>query len=155
MNWKRLTLALLLAGCSLASAAPVDDAARMDQVVQHFVDTQQFMGAVLVARGDEIVFDTAYGHANLEWQIANTPTVKFRLGSITKQFTAVSLLLLEERGKLALGDPIKRHYPQAPPAWDAITLQHLLTHSSGIPSFTSFPEFQKLKQFPTPVADVI
>ena len=155
MNWKRLTLALLLAGCSLASAAPVDDAARMDQVVQHFVDTQQFMGAVLVARGDEIVFDKAYGHANLEWQIANTPTVKFRLGSITKQFTAVSLLLLEERGKLALGDPIKRHYPQAPPTWDAITLQHLLTHSSGIPSFTSFPEFQKLKQFPTPVADVI
>jgi CubicO group peptidase (beta-lactamase class C family) len=101
------------------------------------------------------VFNKAYGKANLEWDIANTPTTKYRIGSITKQFTSASILLLEERGKLQLDDPIKKHYSGAPAAWDAITLKHLLTHTSGIANFTSFPEFPKLKQFQTPVMDLI
>src|ERR1700742_2508843 len=86
------------------TAAPcvAQEAARLDQVVQSYVRNQTFMGTVLVARGSEVIFSKGYGSANLEWEIPNTPATKFRLGSITKQFTAASILLLEERGKLKL-----------------------------------------------------
>jgi CubicO group peptidase (beta-lactamase class C family) len=63
-----------------------------------------------------------YGSANLEWNIPNSPTTKFRLGSVTKQFTAASILLLEERGKLKTDDPVKKFVPDAPAAWDKITI---------------------------------
>lgn len=95
--------------------------------------------------------DKGYGFANLEWQVSNTPTTKFRLGSITKQFTAASILLLEERGKLKVEDPVKKYMPDAPAAWDKVTIFHLLTHTSGIPSFTSFPDYEtKQAQSMTP-----
>ena len=81
-----------------------------------------------------------YGSANLEWNIPNTPSTKFRLGSITKQFTAAAILLLAEQNKLALEDPVKKHWPNAPAAWDTITIFHLLTHTSGIPNNTNDAE---------------
>jgi CubicO group peptidase (beta-lactamase class C family) len=99
------------------------------------------MGSVLVAQDGKILLDHGYGFANLEWQVPNSPATKFRLGSITKQFTAASILLLEERGKLKVEDPVKKYMPDAPAAWDKITIFHVLTHTSGIPSFTSFPDF--------------
>ena len=86
----------------MSAAAP--NLARMEQVIQSFVSDKQFMGAVLVARGNEILLDKGYGSANLEWNIPDSPKTKFRLGSITKQFTAASILLLEERGKLSVND---------------------------------------------------
>src|SRR5882757_6053848 len=78
----------------------IDQASRMDQVVQSYVTSKRFMGSVLVARGKEILLSKGYGSANLEWDLPNSPSTKFRLGSLTKQFTAASILLLEERGKL-------------------------------------------------------
>ena len=84
---------------ALAAVAHAQETDRMDQLIQPLVDAKQFMGSVLVARGDQIVFNKAYGSANLEWNIANTPTTKYRIGSITKQFTSASILLLEERGQ--------------------------------------------------------
>jgi CubicO group peptidase (beta-lactamase class C family) len=113
----------------------------MDQVVQSYAKNGQFMGSVLVARGAEVVMSKGYGSANLEWNVANDSSTKFRLGSVTKQFTAAAILLLEERGKLKVEDLVKKHLPDAPAAWDKITIFHLLTHSSGIPSFTSFPDY--------------
>lgn len=113
----------------------------MEQVVQPYVDRHEFMGTVLVAQGDRIIFDKGYGSADLEWKVANTPDAKFRLGSITKQFTAACILLLEERGKLKTSDLVKQHMPDAPAAWDKVTIFHLLTHTSGIPSFTEFPDY--------------
>ena len=76
----------------------------IERSVQTFVANKQFMGTVLVARGDEVLFSRGYGSANLEWNIPNTPNTKFRLGSITKQFTATAILLLEERGKLSVDE---------------------------------------------------
>lgn len=90
------------------------------------------MRSVLVARGSEVLFARGYGMANLEWNIPNTPTTKFRLASVSKQFTAVAILLLEERGKLKVGDPIKSYIPDASAAWDGVTIHHLLSHTSGI-----------------------
>lgn len=127
----------------------------MDQIVQSFVTGDKFMGTVLVARGSEVLFSKGYGFANLEWNVPNTPDTKFRLGSVTKQFTAASILLLEERGKLSVSDPVKKHMPDAPAAWDKVTLYHVLTHTSGIPSFTGFPDYVKLEPFATTAAELV
>ena len=127
----------------------------MEEVVQTYVKNKTFMGAVLVARGSEVILSKGYGSANLEWDVPNTPATKFRLGSITKQFTAASILLLAERGKLTLDDPIKMYVPDAPKEWDRITIFNLLTHSSGIPNFTSLPDYKSLKLAEMPVAKTI
>src|SRR5882757_6548389 len=112
---------------------------RMQQVVQNYVDNKSFMGVVLVAEKDKVLLSQGYGDADLEWGIKNTPDAKFRIGSLTKQFTAASILLLQERGKLKLEDPVKTWLPDAPASWEKITVFHLLTHTSGIPNFTGGP----------------
>ena len=150
---KTLLRALVLV--LIATPCLAQDAARMEEVVQTHVRDKSFMGAVLVARGTDVILSKGYGSANLEWAVPNTPTTKFRLGSITKQFTAASILLLEERGKLKLDDPIKKYVPEAPAAWDTITIFNLLTHSSGIPNFTSLPDYSSLKFRDTPVAKTV
>src|ERR1700675_4716557 len=141
---RRVTITLLLAGACVA-----EDLARMEQVVQSYVSDKKFMGSVLVARGDEVLLSKGYGSANLEWNIPNSPATKFRLGSVTKQFTAASILLLEERGKLKTDDLVKKYMPDAPAAWDKITIFHLLTHTSGIPNFTGFAEYGPTESLPT------
>jgi CubicO group peptidase (beta-lactamase class C family) len=146
----RLTLALLL-----AASACAQDITRMEQVIESYTPNHAFMGAVLVARGADVLLSKGYGFANLEWDVPNTPATKFRLGSITKQFTAASILLLQDRGKLNVQDPVKKYMPDAPPAWDKITIYHLLTHTSGIPSFTGFPEYPKWEPFATTPAEAV
>ena len=142
------SMLLLGAGaCSYTFAqAPVD---RMDQIVRLYSDNHQFMGSVLVAQGDKMVFEKSYGDANLEWNIPDDSLTKFRIGSMTKQFTAASILLLEERGKLSTDDYVKKYMPDAPAAWEKITIYNLLTHTSGIPSFTSFPDYRTSEATPT------
>jgi CubicO group peptidase (beta-lactamase class C family) len=150
--YRRISTPLLLAvvsGSGAALCVAQSPVSRMDQVVQSYVDAKQFMGSVLVAQGDKTLLNKGYGFANLEWNIPDSPSTKFRLGSITKQFTAASILLLEERGKLKTDDPVKQYLPDAPPAWDKITIFNLLTHTSGIPSFTSFPDYRSTEAMPT------
>ena len=118
----------------------------MQQVIQNYVDNKSFMGAVLVAEKDKVLLQQGYGSADLEWKIPNSVTTKFRIASITKQFTAVSILLLQERGKLKIEEPVKTYLPDAPKTWDKITVYNLLTHTSGIPNLTNLPEFQTFKQ---------
>lgn len=143
-----MKLVLVVAFLALAllpgAAQPAPDTARMDQIIQGSVGDKQFMGAVLVARDGQVVFEKAYGAANLEWDVANTTDTRFRLGSLTKQFTAASILLLEERGKLKLDDPVKTYLPDAPASWDKVTLYNLLTHTSGIPNMTEFDNFKEV-----------
>jgi len=131
------------------------DLARMEQVVQSYAANRQFMGSVLVAKGGEVLLSKGYGSANLEWDVPNSPATKFRLGSITKQFTAASILLLQERGKLNVNDPVSKHMADAPAAWDKVTIYNLLTHTSGIPSFTGFPEYPKWEPFATTAAEAV
>ena len=134
-------------GLLLATVGLAQDLARMDEVVHYNVSNKKFMGSVLVARSEEILLNKGYGSANLEWNIPNSPATKFRLGSVTKQFTAAAILLLEERGKLKTDDPVKKFMSDAPTAWEMITIYHLLTHTSGIPNFTSFPDYPSQKPF--------
>jgi len=132
-----------------AAAQASPGPSRMTEVIQAYVSTNKFMGCVLVARGNDVLLNKGYGFANLEWDMPSTPSGKFRLGSITKQFTAASILLLEERGKLKVDDPVKKYMADAPVAWDKITIFHLLTHTSGIPSFTGFPDYAAQEPFST------
>ena len=149
MSW-RFAFPILLAAYAMAQ-----DPARIDQVAQSYAKGHKFMGAVLVARGSRVLFSRGYGFADLEWQVPNSPETKFRLGSVTKQFTAACILLLEERGKLKVDDPVKNYVTDAPAAWDKITIFHLLTHTSGIPNFTAFPDYAKLEPFPTTAAELV
>ena len=96
--------------------------------------------AVLVAREGKIVFQGGFGFADLEKKIPVTPETKFRIGSVTKQFTAAAILRLADDGKLALTDTLEKFFPGFPRGGE-ITVHHLLTHTSGIHSFTSKPEF--------------
>jgi len=127
----------------------------MEQVIQSYVKAGTFMGTVLVARDGTVVLDKAYGSANVEWDIPNTPTTKFRLGSITKQFTAASILLLDERGTLKIDDTIRTYLADVPASWNGITVHNLLTHTSGILNFTALPEYRTVKLSATPVDTVI
>ncbi|MCX8476479.1 MAG: serine hydrolase [Sphingomonas sp.] len=138
----------LLALSLAATPALAQDPGRMQQVIAADADKGEFMGAVLVARDGQVLLDRGYGSANLEWKIPNDGDTKFRLGSITKQFTAAAILLLQERGKLSLDAPIKTYLPDAPAAWDKVTVRHLLSHTSGIPSFTSFDDYSKSRPLP-------
>ena len=134
--------------CAAQEALP-----RMEQIIQSY--NKVFMGAVLVAEDGKVLLSKGYGSANLEWSIPDSPSTKFRLGSITKQFTAASILLLEERGKLNIDDPVKKYMPDAPSAWDKITIYNLLTHTSGIPSFTSFPDYESTEATSTTPKELV
>jgi CubicO group peptidase (beta-lactamase class C family) len=127
----------------------------MEQVVQAEVAKKVFMGSVLVARGGDIVLSKGYGMANVEWEIPNAPSTKFRLGSITKQFTAASILLLEQRGKLSVEERVKTYLPDVPASWDRITVRNLLTHTGGIPNFTALPAYREMQVSPTSPEKII
>ncbi len=145
---RKITVAFFLLTIRVSICLAQDNVARMDEVVRSYVNAKQFMGSVLVARDGKVILSKGYGSANLEWGVPNSPSAKFRLGSITKQFTAACILLLEERGKLKVEDPVKKYMPDAPAAWDKITIFNLLTHTSGIPSFTGFPDYHSMEAIP-------
>jgi len=113
---------------------------KLAQQMDEFVRARDFSGVVLVARNGQVLFQKAYGSANREHGVANKLDTKFRLGSVTKQFTAMAIMILTERGKLSVTDPICKYIENCPTAWSAITIHHLLTHTSGIPDFTDFPD---------------
>ncbi|MDX2150987.1 MAG: serine hydrolase domain-containing protein [Bryobacteraceae bacterium] len=141
----RRALLLLVAAAALDAQDP---AVRLDATLQN---RPGFMGAVLVAKDGKPVIMRGYGKANLEWDIANTSTTKFRLGSVSKQFTAAAILVLEQQGKLSVSDLISKHLPDTPPAWQHITIHQLLTHTSGIPNFTAQPFYQTDMTLPAPL----
>ena len=126
---------------------------RLDEVAKSFTPHDAFMGAALVVSGDAVLLDKGYGMASLEWGIPNTPETKFRLGSLTKQFTATLVLLLQQDGKLNIADPVSKYLPDAPKAWEKITVAELLGHTSGIPNFTNDKAFGMWSQSPRTVAE--
>jgi CubicO group peptidase (beta-lactamase class C family) len=116
----------------------------IDDLVQQSYKPTEPGVAVIVARAGEIIFRKAHGMANLELGVPIEPDMVFRIGSITKQFTAVAILMLAEQGKLALDDSIGKFLPDYPTHDHLITITHLLTHTSGIKSYTAMPEWPAL-----------
>jgi CubicO group peptidase (beta-lactamase class C family) len=119
-------------------------AEQIDKLMNLYSDYGQFNGSILVADAGKVIYKKGFGMANMEWNIPNQPDTKHRLGSVTKQFTSMLILQLVEQGKLKLDAPITTYLPDYPKAsGDKITIHHLLTHTSGIPNYTSFPNFVK------------
>ncbi|MEM9311978.1 MAG: serine hydrolase domain-containing protein [Pseudomonadota bacterium] len=152
---RALAAAAPLALAFASTAAQAQTSEELAATVAPEAESGAYMGAALVAKGDTVILDKAWGEADLEWGIANTTDTKFRIGSVTKQFTSVSILLLQEQGKLNLDDPIAQHFPEAPEAWQAITIRNLLRHTAGVPNVTSLPEFANISRTPISQDDLI
>ncbi len=136
-------LVLLLAACFQPARAQ-DKVAQIDALLAKYHEYGQFNGAVLVAENGAVIYKKGFGDANMEWGVANTPATKFRIGSVTKQFTATLILQLMEEGKISLDGTISDYLPGYPPVQgDKVTIHHLLTHTSGIPSYTGLPGFMQ------------
>jgi CubicO group peptidase (beta-lactamase class C family) len=112
----------------------------IDDYVARQMQTLRLPGlALAVVRGGKVVTLRSYGKANLETDVPVTRDTVFELGSLTKQFTAVAVMMLAEDGRLRLDDGIAAHLPEVPEAWRAITIRHLLTHSSGLQDYLTIP----------------
>ncbi|MEM6426064.1 MAG: serine hydrolase domain-containing protein, partial [Cyanobacteria bacterium P01_D01_bin.128] len=121
--------------------------AELDAYLQAHYETGRFMGAAIVSQSDEFqsgetVFVNSYGMANLEHQVPHTRSTKFRIGSITKQFTAAAILQLQDRGLLDVQAPVATYLPDYPNG-ERIALHHLLTHTAGIPNLKDYLELIK------------
>lgn len=123
-----------------------DKAQKIEQLLSKYNEYGQFNGSALVAENGKVIFKKGFGSANMEWNIPNQPDTKFRLGSITKQFTALLIVKLAEEGKIKLDAPVTTYVPDYPKEnGDKITIHQLLTHTSGIPNYTNAPNFLKEK----------
>jgi CubicO group peptidase (beta-lactamase class C family) len=124
---------LLLACSTLAQTPdPVDD------YIHSEMQKRQIPGlALLVIRDGQIVKAQGYGFSNVELQVPVKPETIFQSGSVGKQFTATAVMMLVEEGKLSLGDPLMKFFPDAPPAWKNVKVRHLLSHTGG---FTDYPK---------------
>jgi CubicO group peptidase (beta-lactamase class C family) len=144
------------------SVSPADDSALvstptalMAAYLRSLVASQHFSGVVRVSRGERLLWTCAYGEACREWHVPNTPATAFHIGSISKQFTAAAVLLLQDAGRLGVGDSLGHWLPDAPTAWRSITIHQLLTHTSGIPDLVRLPEFAELATRRTTLDDEI
>lgn len=142
--------ALSLAVFQSVSAQRLSDtqiASEIDKYMKAAVEHERFTGSILVARDGKPILSRGYGLANIEHDIPNTPKTVFRLASVTKQFTAASIMMLQERGRLNVSDPFCKYLTDCPALWQPITIKQLLTMTHGIPNVTSI-ELGALRAFP-------
>ena len=121
--------------------------ARLDQRVQEYAGRNLFSGVVLVARGDEILYEKAVGLADRTFQVPNTAATKFHIASVSKPITAAAILLLADRRKLSLTDPVSKFVLDFPNG-EHITIEQLLTHYSGLADASSSAEYDDWSRFP-------
>src|SRR5690625_1915107 len=114
---------------------------KFDKHISKLSESGKFSGSVLVSLDGKIVLSKGYGMANYELDVPNTPQTVFRIGSLTKQFTALAVMQLVEKGLIALEDRITKYLPVS--ALEEVTIHHLLSHTSGIWNYTDSPEFLK------------
>ena len=132
---------LALQGHGLAQSQS-QKAAKIDEVMTLANKYRLFNGSVLVAENGKVIYKKGFGLANMEWNIPNTPETRFRLGSITKQFTATLILQLVEQGKIKLDGKLSDYLPDyRKDVGEKVTIHQLLNHTSGIPSYTGLPGF--------------
>jgi CubicO group peptidase (beta-lactamase class C family) len=137
-----LLLILLAQSYSPYAADTPDRATKIDKLMLQYAECCSFTGTVLVSDHDEVIFKKGYGLANREWNISNTPDVKFRLGSITKQFTSMLIMQHVGKGTIKLDGHLSDYLPYyRHDTGSKVTISQLLSHTSGIPSFTDNPKF--------------
>ncbi|HYN03395.1 MAG TPA: serine hydrolase [Vicinamibacteria bacterium] len=149
---------LLLASTAAPGVPPaaVTSTAAIDTLLKGSFSADRPGAAVIVVKDGRTLFRKAYGMADLELGVTLQPDMVFRLGSITKQFTAAAILMLAEEGKLSLQDPIEKHLVGYPTQGHVITIEHLLTHTSGIQSYTDMPGWMTSRiQGPMTVTELV
>src|SRR6266404_3062580 len=120
---------LLIAYCpAQTSTSDQNLVSKIDEYMNATTKSGLFMGSILVARDGKVLVSRGYGRANLEWNVPNTPQTRFDIASVAKTFTATLVLMLQERGKLSVEDPICKYLDDCSDAWRQVTSQHLLTH---------------------------
>lgn len=146
----RLVVAFFVCFFAVANAALAQDkiagekADKIHEVLGKYHDYGLFNGSALVAERGKVIYKSGHGEANMEWHIPNASDTRFRLGSITKQFTSLVIMQLVEEGKIELQAAMSKYLPDyRKDTGERVTVHHLLTHTSGIPSYTSQPEFSK------------
>lgn len=146
----RFILICILSLNLLVSAAPVkaqNKPQKIDELLKSYYDAGQFNGSALVVEQGKIIYKKSFGYANFEWKIPNTPDTKFRIGSITKSFTAILALQLAEQEKLNLDNKISDYLPDfSSKIGDKISVRQLLTHTSGLPDYNDVPDFFRAVQ---------
>jgi CubicO group peptidase (beta-lactamase class C family) len=147
--------ALVVITLAISEAQAQQLVSKVDEYLSAAAREGKFSGSVLIAREGKVLVSKGYGMASLELGVPNTPRMKFRIGSLSKQFTAMAVMILQERGKLKAQDPVCKYVPECPPAWAEVTLHHLLTHTSGIPELLSLPGFQQTMALPSPVGRTV
>jgi len=150
--------ALLLAFTSAVlpqTLSPAELTAKVNEYMDAAVRVDGFSGSIMIAKDGTPLISKGYGMANIELNVPNGPETVYRLGSITKQFTGLSIAILQERGKLSVDDPICKYFENCPEAWQPIRISHLLAHNSGIPSYTAFPDFTKTTILPTTTSEML
>ncbi len=159
LSFTSAALLVVAAAVPLAAqtqSAGADSGALYEEVLRSAYPVDQPGATALVARGAEIEYLGAAGMASLELGVPLAPDMVFEIGSITKQFTAAAIMMLAEEGKLSIDDPITRHLPDYPAYGDGITIEHLLTHTSGIFSYTNIDEYMMSEiRKDIPVAELI
>jgi CubicO group peptidase (beta-lactamase class C family) len=150
-----LSSVLLLTAATNAFAQ--QNVKQIDGLMKQYYDYGQFNGSILVAEKGKIIYEKGFGMANMEWAIPNQPDTKFRIGSVTKQFTAALILQLVAEGKIKLDGKISDYLTDyRKDTGEKVTIHQLLNHTSGIPSYTSRPDFfPEVSRNPYGVADFI
>ncbi len=138
-----------------AQVASQSLAQKMDQLAASYYKNNEPGATVIVTKDGKTLFRKAYGMSDMQAKRSMQPDDVMRLGSITKQFTAVSILTLVDEGKLALSDTVQSVFPDYPDTGKKITIEHLLTHTSGIPSYTSKPGFFSMMDKDLSVAEMV
>lgn len=150
-----LSCMFLLAAFSPAQQIPDAELdQRIDAYIRSFIDTGNFSGAVLVGRAGKVIFRRAYGMANYELQVPNSPEIRFHIASVSKPFTAAAILQLQEQGKLHISDKVSAYLPDFPHG-NEITLDNLLTHTSGLPNINDLPDYDTFARSPHSVQELV
>jgi CubicO group peptidase (beta-lactamase class C family) len=135
-------IAFVLLGAATSAVASSGKAKQIDALMNAYHELELFNGSVLVAQDGKVIVEKGYGLANMEWVIPNRPDTKFRIGSITKQFTSMLIMQLVQEDKLDLEATLADLLPYyRKDTGSQVTLHHLLNHTSGIPSYTGLPDF--------------
>jgi CubicO group peptidase (beta-lactamase class C family) len=132
------SLIILLFGVNGAAAQVPAVPDTVDRFIRAELKRQRIPGmSVAILRGDRVLLARGYGFANLEHRVPATDSTVYAVGSLSKQFTAAAIVLLSQQGRLGLDDPISRYLPEGSAVWSAVTIRHLLTHTSGVPQDTT------------------
>ena len=149
-----LTCLLFIAVSEIKAQSDESKAKKIDSLFTVYSEKNMFSGSLLIAKKGKVLLSKGYGKANYSFDIPNTAQTKFKLASVSKQFTATAIIKLAEQGKLSTEDKLTKYINDYPNG-DKITIHHLLSHTSGVVNFTSLPVYDSIMTKPHTMEQLI